>query len=354
MYSRDEVKALTDKILNMAKARRRRGGLHRRRALRHPLGQLDHHRQPGPVRSAAVRHRAPRPEDRVGVDTRDFSDAALKTMVDEATEAAKAARDNPEPQPLLGPAGLHPGRRRAAADGELRAGRARADGAARASTSARRSASLGSGYIPKTDQTTCNANSKGLFAYYQYAEAGFILTCRMADGSGSGWAGITGIKDISMIDAERITEVAANKALQEPQAEGARAWPLHRHPRAARQRALPVAHDRHLQRRRPRSRPWRAAADLTGTEKGTSKLGDKIFSDLFTLKSDVGNPILRQTPILRRRHAGEARDVGREGRSSRTSTTTSRDAARVKTDPHAGDGNMSLVHGRHRTCRSRT
>lgn len=28
------------------------------------------------------------------------------------------------------------------------------------------------------------------------------------------------------------------------------------------------------------------------------KPGDKLFSDLFTLKSDVGNPILRQTPIL--------------------------------------------------------
>jgi predicted Zn-dependent protease len=28
------------------------------------------------------------------------------------------------------------------------------------------------------------------------------------------------------------------------------------------------------------------------------KPGDKVFSDLFSLKSDVGNPILRQTPIL--------------------------------------------------------
>ena len=26
--------------------------------------------------------------------------------------------------------------------------------------------------------------------------------------------------------------------------------------------------------------------------------GDKVFSDLFSLKSDIGNPILRQTPIL--------------------------------------------------------
>jgi predicted Zn-dependent protease len=28
------------------------------------------------------------------------------------------------------------------------------------------------------------------------------------------------------------------------------------------------------------------------------KVGDKLFGDLFTLKSDVGNPILRQTPIM--------------------------------------------------------
>jgi hypothetical protein len=28
------------------------------------------------------------------------------------------------------------------------------------------------------------------------------------------------------------------------------------------------------------------------------KAGDKLFSELFTLKSDIGNPILRQTPIL--------------------------------------------------------
>ena len=41
--------------------------------------------------------------------------------------------------------------------------------------------------------TTCTANSKGLFAYYQYAEASFILTCRTPDGGGSGWR-LTGIK----------------------------------------------------------------------------------------------------------------------------------------------------------------
>ena len=150
----------------------------------------------------------------------------------------------------------------------------------------------------------------------------------MTDGSGSGWAGITGIKDIALIDAKALTEVASDKALQEPQAEEARAGPLHRDPRAARQRALPVAHDRHLQRGGvDRRRRWRRGRRAAGGGRACAggapgggaggggggggfggggggafmagkKPGDKIFSDLFTLKSDIGNPILRQSPIL--------------------------------------------------------
>jgi len=60
---------------------------------------------------------------------------------------------------------------------------------------------LGSGYIPKLHWTDAQANSEGLFAYYRYAEASFILTCRTPDGTGSGWAGTTNVKDISQIDA---------------------------------------------------------------------------------------------------------------------------------------------------------
>src|SRR4030095_13111063 len=73
---------------------------------------------------------------------------------------------------------------------------------------------LGSGYIPKVYQTNCTANSKGLFAYYQYAEAGFTLPCRPPDAGGSGGAGITGVKDIGLIDATHLPEVAADKALR--------------------------------------------------------------------------------------------------------------------------------------------
>ena len=73
---------------------------------------------------------------------------------------------------------------------------------------------LGSGYIPKLHWTEARANSEGLFAYYRYAEASFILTCRTPDGTGSGWAGTTGMKDVTQIDAAGITEIAASKALK--------------------------------------------------------------------------------------------------------------------------------------------
>ena len=73
---------------------------------------------------------------------------------------------------------------------------------------------VGAGYIPKDDVTNCNANSKGLFAYYRNAVTGFDLTCRLADGTGSGWAGINGIHDLSMIDAKALTDDAATTALK--------------------------------------------------------------------------------------------------------------------------------------------
>jgi len=36
---------------------------------------------------------------------------------------------------------------------------------------------------------------------------------------------------------------------------------------------------------------------FSGKEPGTSKIGEKVFSDMFTLVSDIGNPLLRQSPI---------------------------------------------------------
>ena len=153
---------------------------------------------------------------------------------------------------------------------------------------------IGSGYIPKMHQTTCSANSKGLFAYYQYAEAGFILTCRTPDGGGSGWAGITGIKDVSLIDATAAHRDRRRQGAQEPEAARDRAGPLHAilEPRAnARFLSLMTG----IFNARTAEGP--VGNYFSGKEPGTTKIGEKLFSESFTLKSDIGNPILRQTPI---------------------------------------------------------
>jgi len=133
-----------------------------------------------------------------------------------------------------------------------------------------------------------------LFAYYQYAEASFILTARTKDGGGSGWAGITGVKDTALIDPVRLTETAADKALESQKA-----------------RALEPGRYTVILEPRPAARFLSLMTGLfsaravegpvgnyfSGKERGTTRIGEKVFSEQFTLKSDIGNPILRQSPI---------------------------------------------------------
>ena len=134
-------------------------------------------------------------------------------MIDEAMDAAEKANDNPNLPELLGPQDYIP------VDGALPSviGYGPAERARMVKDSidlAEKMGVLGAGFIPKNDVTTCTANSKGLFAYYRSAETGFSLTCRMPDGTGSGWAGITGVKDVGDDRRQGAHRVAANKALK--------------------------------------------------------------------------------------------------------------------------------------------
>ena len=213
MYSREEVKALTDKVLNMAgKADGAEvefsGG--ERSATRFANSTITANMVQFDRQISVTVYRGTRSGS---ANTRQFDDASLRMMVDEAMAAAEKGRENPDMEPLLGPQEYEP------VDAALPAGigfgpAERARLAKQSIDLSDKMKTVGSGYIPKTDQATCTANSKGLFAYYRAAETSFILTCRTADGAGSGWAGITGIKDPSMIDAVELTRGASDKALK--------------------------------------------------------------------------------------------------------------------------------------------
>jgi predicted Zn-dependent protease len=282
MYSREQVKAFTDKIFNMSGATdievnftsaERSGTRFANSSISANLVQFDQQL----TITAHVGSKSG------SSNTRDFSDASLKATFDEALEAAKAAPDRTPPT-LLGAQSYIPVD--SALPGAKNFGPAERAKMVRTSIDiSKKLGTVGSGFIPKTHQTTCDANTKGLFAFEEVAEASFVLTCRMPDGSGSGWAGTTGIKDISMINPVEITEVASNKALKSRNA-----------------RALEPGRYTVILEPRANARFLSLMTGIFGGGGGAfmrdKKPGDKIFSEMFTLKSDIGNPILRQSSIL--------------------------------------------------------
>jgi predicted Zn-dependent protease len=370
MYTREQVKAIVDKVIDMAQADavevnlsggERSGTRWANSSITTNLVQYD--RQV----SATVRIG----QKTGNATTRDFSDAGLRAMVNEAVVEARAAEDDTNQPELLGPQDYIP------VDAALPemvaygpAERARMVKDSIDVTEAK--GVVGAGYIPKIDQTSCAANSKGLFAYYRVAETGFVLTCRMPDGSGSGWAGITGIKDLRMIDAKALTEVASNKALRSraPRAIEPGRYTVILEPRAnARFLSLMTgifgggggggggrggggrggggaggaggAGGGGGDEPPPAGGPPGGGGGGGGGGRGggagafmTGKNpGDKIFSDLFSLKSDIGNPVLRQTPILN------------DNRPARPVTWVENGVLRSMAAGQPATVNMSLVMG---------
>jgi predicted Zn-dependent protease len=340
MYTREEAKAIVDKVLNMAKADavevsltggERSGTRWANSSITTNLVQYD--------RQITATLRVG--QKSASANTRDFSDAGLQKMLDEALADVQKANDNPNLPELLGPQEYIPVD--AALPDAIKFGPGERARMVKDSVDvAEKKGVLGAGFIPKIDQTNCNANSKGLFAYYRAAEAGFILTCRMPDGSGSGWSGTTGIKDIHTIDARALTTVAADKALKSRKAKAIEPgrYTVILEPRAnARFLSLmtgifnpnggggfgggggpPGAPGGDGP---PGGGPPGAGGDPGGGGGGRGgggggggglglqtgpgsvaaymagkKPGDKLFSPLFTLKSDIGNPTLRQSPIM--------------------------------------------------------
>lgn len=306
MYSRDEAKAITDKILNMAKADaaevdlsggERSGTRWANSTITTNLVQYD--------RNVSVTlYRGQRSGF---ASTRDFTDAGLQALVAAADKALEAGRELPNMPELVGAQQYLPVEGASPSVINFGPGQ-RAQMVKDSIAVSDKIGTDGSGYIPKTDQTDVTANTKGLFAYYRDAQTGFILTCRMKDGSGSGWAGITGCREINQINAAAYTEVAAKKALnsRKPKALEPGRYTVILEPRAnARFLSLMTG----IFNGGPAAGGGRAGGGGAPAGGGGGRggggggvmagknVGDKIFSDLFTLRSDIGNPVLRQSTI---------------------------------------------------------
>jgi predicted Zn-dependent protease len=147
-----------------------------------------------------------------------------------------------------------------------------------------------SGFFETGARWSAIANSKGNFGFHRATEAGYSATMRTSDGTGSGYAAVDAPR-LSAVDAAALAERAAVKAET-----------------SAKPRDLPPGEY-------PVILEPQAVADLLGmilfsfdtrsAEEGRSyfskpgggtRLGEKIFADKVTLRSDPTNPLVPGLP----------------------------------------------------------
>jgi predicted Zn-dependent protease len=291
-YSREQVKAITDKILNMCKADAVEvefsGG--ERSATRFANSTITANLV---EQDQQVQITVYYGQKSATTSTHQFDDASLKSAIEQVQVLAKRKPDNPELMPpvkppqdylpvdaaLPGAVSFGPGERARMVKNSVEI--------------CEKQGVLGAGYIPKLHWTQATANSEGLFSYYRWADASFVLTCRTPDGTGSGWAGITNVKDPTEIDASALTTVAAEKAVksQKPRAIEPGNYTVILEPRPA-ARFLSLLLGAFNARAAEEGRSF-----MSGKERGQTRLGEKLFGDNITISSVIDNPVLRQTPV---------------------------------------------------------
>jgi predicted Zn-dependent protease len=142
----------------------------------------------------------------------DFDDASLRNAVKKAEELASLAPPNSERLPALGPqqypatADLDPATARAKAPEMIPHVKTIIDAAVKAKL-------VAAGLIERSLRAVAVANKTGLFGFHESADSQLTTTIRMADGSSSGWAGQPSLR-LSEIDSAKLASTAIEKCLR--------------------------------------------------------------------------------------------------------------------------------------------
>jgi len=212
--SRDEAKALADRVLSFAKADETRVNI--------TSGWAGNSRfagneitTSGGTTNTAITVTSTIGKRRASSETNILDDASLKRTVEFAESLAKLSPENPELVPELGPqeyatvngyfdvtADLDPEQRAAAVK--------------RAITAAETAGGAGAnifvaGFLQANAGASAVATSRGLFAYHRSTSVNLGITARTPDGTGSGWSN-AGARDWSVVDAAALGRTASAKA----------------------------------------------------------------------------------------------------------------------------------------------
>ena len=222
----------------------------------------------------------------------EFTDEALRRGVEQAEALARISRPNPEDMPPLGPQQYPEIQNFDAPTGNSRGdaliGHVKAiidGGRARKLTAA--------GFVQRSANWSAVANKAGLFGYHQSTAASLTNTVRNSGGSSSGWATQTSttIKDLDGQDAARIAiekcVAGENKKRLDPGK-----YTVILEPAAVSDLIGNLGYS--LAARS--AEQGQSFLSRKGGKQGDTLLGEKLFPEYITLRSDPFNPKLPASP----------------------------------------------------------
>jgi len=229
-------------------------------------------------------------DGKAGVMTvNDLDDASLRAAVKKAEELAAIAPANPERLPPLGPQ-EYP----TVNDFDERTANAHSPEmiphVKTVIDYALRQKQVAAGLIERSRRNNAIANKAGLFGYHQSADSQLTTTIRMADGSSSGWAGQPSTK-LSDIDSARLAATASEKCARwkNPQKIEPGNYTVVLEPTAAADivRLMAGAFN---------ARNTEEGRTFLSKRGGGTLLGEKVFPEVITLRSDPFDPRQPSSP----------------------------------------------------------
>lgn len=215
LLTRDEAKALTDRVLSYSSADETRVNISSTTSghTRFARGQIT---TSGDTVDTTIRVTATSGRRSASVSTNRLDEAGLKGAAEQALRLARLSPEDAELMPALAPQSYAEIDafidRTAALTADLRAAAVKRtlEGAAARGSEAENL--LVAGFLVRNTVATAVANSKGLFGYHRSTDVDLSTTARTADGTGSGWARV-GTRDWRAIDPGRLGGIARRKAL---------------------------------------------------------------------------------------------------------------------------------------------
>ena len=229
-------------------------------------------------------------DGRAGTSTTgDLEESALRAAVRQAEQLATIAPPNPERAAALGPQ-QYPTPPRF---DERTASARSTEMIPHIKTvidAARERKLIAAGLMERTRTTTAIANKNGLFGFHESADAGLTSTIRMPDGSSSGWAGHPST-NLGEIDSARVAAAAIDKCLRwkNPQRLDPGNYTVVLEPTAAGDLVRLIAPGFN-------ARASEEGRTFLSKRGGGTRLGEKMFPDFITLRTDPFDPRMASSP----------------------------------------------------------